>query len=37
MSIEKHDWAVSGNLFAQINQDSIISNTSKDSKMFNVT
>ena len=37
MSVEKYGWPVQKNLLALTNQDSTLSNTHENSKMFNVT
>ena len=37
MSVEKYGWPVQKNLFTLTNQDSTLSNTHENSKMFNIT
>ena len=37
MSTEKNGWAIQKSLFAETSQDSAISHTRQNSKMFNIT
>ena len=37
MSVEKYRWAIQKKLFAYTSQDSIISRTHDNQKMFNIT
>ena len=37
ISVKKYGWAIQENLFTQTNQDSTVSHTRENSKMFNMT